>query len=105
MNYPELGNSLFQNQTAGERFIKVIANGKGGDEGGTNSDGIGVRVLLFDDGGSVAGTRKIQSPNGVIFGVEPGRAYRLQVTFPVTGSIVERSDVVGGIDTIRIIEP
>ena len=105
MNYPELGNSLFQNQTAGERFIKVIANGKGGDEGGTNSDGIGVRVLLFDDGGSVAGTRKIQSPNGVIFGVEPGRAYRIQVTFPVTGSIVERSDVVGGIDTIRIVEP
>ena len=105
MNYPELGNSLFQNQSEADRFIKVIANGKGGVQGGTNLDGIGSRVLLFDSGGAIVGSRNVESPNGVIFGVESGQAYRLQVTFPVSGSIVERSDVVGGTDTIRIVEP
>jgi len=105
MNYQELGNSLFQNQTEEDRFIKVIVKGKGGGQGGTNVDGIGARVLLYDNEGAIAGTRNVVSPNGVIFGVEPGQLYRIEVTFPVSGIVAERSDVVGGTDTIRIVEP
>ena len=98
------GSQLFQNETPGNRFVKVLVRGKGGAEGGANRDGIGARIRLTDVDDQTIAFRQANTPNGVIFGVAEGQAYLVEVLFPGNDSAVIVADVSGG-DKITVVEP
>jgi hypothetical protein len=98
------GGQLFQNGTPGSRFVKVFARGKGGQQGGANLDGIGARISLLDNADTIVAFRQTNDPNGVIFGVEEGQTYSVQIRFPGSAAAVTASDVQGG-DHITVVEP
>jgi len=99
-----IGNQLFQNETPGSRFIKVFARGKGGQQGGTNLDGVGARISLFDNSDQLIAFRQAGAPNGVVFGVQEGQTYNIQVRFPGSAAAVTASGLQGG-EQITVVEP
>ena len=99
-----VGNQLFQNETPGSGFIKVFAHGKGGQQGGANLDGFGARISLFDDSERLVAFRQANSPNGVVFGVQEGQTYTVQVRFPGSTAAATASGVQGG-EQITVVEP
>jgi len=104
-NYQELTNSLFKNQAPSDRFLEIRVRGKGGELGGSNADGIGARVALFDGSEERIGTRIVEDAAGVVFGVEPGQVYRVEVAFPASGVVVSRGDLAGGAAPVVVEEP
>ena len=104
-NYPELTNSLFKNLSPGDRFVEIRVRGKGGALGGSNADGIGARVALFNAADERMGTRMVENTAGVVFGVDPGGVYRVEVAFPASGAVVSRGDLVGGAQPVVVEEP
>ena len=99
-----LGNQLYQNATPGSGFVKVLARGKGGQQGGANLDGIGARISLLDNADQLVAFRQANGPNGVIFGVAEGQTYSVQVRFPGSAAAVTASGVQGG-DQLTMMEP
>ena len=100
------GNRLFENGTSGSRFLKVRVQGNGSS---SNRDGIGARVSLFDASDQLWAYRQVlggDGATGLIFGVEEGQTYRVEVVFP-GGAAVEEviGDDIRGSDLITIMEP
>ena len=100
------GNLLFENDTPGSRFLKVRVQGNGSS---SNRDGIGAQVSLFDAGGQLWAYRQVlagDSASGLIFGVEEGQTYKVEVVFPGSADKVIRDDVRGSdSNLITITEP
>ncbi|MFT5090423.1 MAG: hypothetical protein ACI8PG_004803 [Planctomycetota bacterium] len=98
------GNLLFQNETPGSRFIKIQVQGKGGQLGGANASGIGAHVTLIDSNDQLVAYRQIADITGLSFGVQEGQAYRIEVRFPGSSSVVTLSGLQGG-DQRTVVEP
>ena len=99
-----MGSRLFQNETPGSAFVKVLPRGKGGQQGGANLDGIGARITLLDADNGIVAFRQASHPNGVIFGVQAGQTFSVLVQFPGSRTAGTATGVQGG-DQITLVEP
>ncbi len=98
------GNLLFQNETPGSRFIKIHVQGRGGQQGGASVSGMGARVTLFDDNDQLVAYRQVMDVAGLIFGVQEGQSYSVEVRFPGSSSVITLSGLQGG-DQRMVVEP
>ena len=102
----DLGNRLFQNSTASDRFLRVRVQGLGPAAGGGNLDGIGARVRLLDAAtGELRAYRQVNagpSDTEIIFGAPDG-PYNLEVLFPGTQVPVTQTNLSAG-DSLTVVE-
>ncbi len=98
------GNLLFQNETPGSRFIKVLVQGIGGLEDSGHVPAIGASVRLFDGGDQLVALRYVSDAAGLSFGVSEGAQYRIEVRFPGSSSVVNVEGLQGG-DQRTVVQP
>ena len=104
------GDRLFRNTAPGDRFIKVQVRGKGAQNGGASTDGIGARVrLVAGDTDEILASRQVLSGPGafeLIFGVpSTSGPYKLVVTFPGRSEDLAVEGIEAGTGLILIEEP
>ena len=87
------GNLLFLNETPSGRFVKVLVQGKGGQQDGGHVPAIGAKLRLLNTDGELVATRHVSDAAGVSFGVQEGVEYRIEVSFsePTCLSEIRRS--------------
>ena len=98
------GNLLFLNETPGGRFVKVLVQGKGGQQDGGHVPAIGANVRLLDTDGQLVATRHVSDAAGVSFGVQEGVEYRIEVSFSDITTVVTVVGVRGG-DQRTVVRP
>ena len=98
------GNLLFLNETPGGSFVKVLVQGKGGQQDGGHVPAIGASVRLLNTDGQLVATRHVSDAAGVSFGVREGVEYRIEVSFSDITTVVTVVGVRGG-DQRTVVRP